>query len=63
MWSGIVIAEFVKRRNSGIFFDNFWYNEVRCKGWIIILAVISEAVRISGTRVRFDIKSNFNLLK
>lgn len=40
------------KRNSVIFLANFWYNGVRCKGWIMILVVISDAVRIGCIRVR-----------
>jgi hypothetical protein len=42
-----------KRRNSVIFFDNFWYNGICCKGGIRILTLISAAVRIGYNRVSF----------
>ena len=44
------------KRNSIIFLDNLWYNGVRCKGWIMILAVISDMVRIGCNRVRHIFK-------
>jgi len=50
--SAIFLCGMPKRRNSATFWAIFWYNGIRSNGWIIILAVISEAVRIGCRRVR-----------
>jgi hypothetical protein len=53
--SAISLLGIPSKCNSVIFLANLWYNGVRCKGWIIILAVISDAVRIGCNRVRCKI--------